>query len=220
MKTKCTLLLLTVGFTAAAWGQGSFRNLDFESARVVTNDPTFGVLDWNLAAPGWNHSNGSDLGIVYYRQEHFGFTGYYMLYDSLSPVYAPGTQLAGRYSLGFSNGHATGNPESPWQENYLGQSGEIASDVRSFRLLAHGSFEVLVGGVSIPMQSLGGNLYGGDISAFAGQTTEFRILNTSRTLHTPVVVDNIAFSPMPVPEPSVVVIFGFGVLAWLTVARR
>ena len=220
MKTKCILLLLALGFARWGFGQGTFTNLGFESARVVVNDPTFGFLDWNLAAPGWSHSSGSDLGIVYYRNEHLGLTGYYMLYDSVSPAFAPGTQLAGRYSLGFSSGYANSGFGAPWQQNYLSQTGSVASDIQSFRLLARGSFDVLMGGAAIPMQSLGGDLYAGDISAFAGTTTEFRIVNTATTIHTPVIVDNITFSPIPVPEPSMFALVGMGAMAWLIVRRR
>jgi hypothetical protein len=76
-----------------------------------------------------------------------------------------------------------------------------------------------VGGVSIPMHSLGGNAYAGDISAFAGTTTEFRIVNTSPVGdQSPVVADNIRFSPVPVPEPSSLIVIGIGIV--LFVSRR
>jgi hypothetical protein len=219
MKRNLALFLLIVGLAGPSFGQGTFANLNFENAIVVVNDPTFGFLDWNLAAPGWGHSSGSDLGIVYYRSEHLGLTGYYMLYNSISPVYAPGTHLAGQYSLGFSSGYAHSGQGAPWQYNYLSQTGGIASNIQSFRLLARGPFEVFVGGVQIPMQSLGGNLYAGNISAFAGTTTDFRIVNTATTIHTPVVVDNITFSTIPVPEPSIGALAGVGLAAWLLVRK-
>lgn len=69
-------------------------------------------------------------------------------------------------------------------------------------MLATGPFQVFVGGVNIPMYSLGNNSYGGDISAFAGLTSEVKIMNTATTLHTPTVVDNVLFSSVAVPEPS------------------
>jgi len=222
MTTKLIILSLIAELALGAAGQGAFTNLDFESAQVVVNEPTFGFLDWNLAAPGWGHSSGSDLGIVYYRQEHVGLTGYYMLYDSLSPAYAPGTQLADRYSLGFSSGYVSSSFGAPWQQNYLSQTGTIQSDAQSIRLLARGSFAIFVGGTEIPMQYLGGNAYAGEISAFAGTTTDVRIVNTSMTIHDPVVLDNIVFSPVAVPEPSTLAlaVLGFLVFAFGFRKRR
>lgn len=213
MKTAFASFVLAVGLVAPAAGQ-SFVNRNFENAVVVSHDPTFGFLDWNLAAPGWSHSSGSDTSTIYYGLEHMGGTQYYMLYDSSSPISAPGTQLAGRYSIGFSSGYAGPNSGTPWTQAYLSQTGAIAGDVQSVRFLARGaSFDVFVGGVQIPVQFLGGNAYAGDISAFAGTISEFKIVNTSLTIHDPVVVDNIVFSTVAVPEPSTVALTSMGVLA-------
>ncbi len=217
MKPILTLFLIAATPALPGFGQGAFLNLDFESARVVVNEPTFGFLDWNLAAPGWSHVG--EGGSIYYGQEHLGLLGYYMLYDSVSPAYAPGTQLAGRYSLGFSSGYA--DPSGGrWEPYYIAQTGPIASDARSFRLLARGSFEVFVGGEPVPMQSLGGSLYAGDISRFAGTTAEFRIVNTATTVHTPLLIDNVDFSPVAIPEPAPWAWLGAGLLARLLRARH
>jgi hypothetical protein len=208
VKTKLILFVLITGFA----GQG-FINLNFELARTTGAEPTFGFINWNLAAPGWRHSTGPDLGSVYYRQEHLGLTGYYMLYDSISPVYAPGTHLAGNYSLGFSSGYSSSGG-TIWQQNFLSQTGAIQSDVQSLRFLARGTFAVFVGGTEIPMQSLGGNAYAGNIAGFAGTTTDFRIVNTSMNFHDPVILDNVVFSTVAVPEPSTVALAVLGFLAF------
>ena len=60
-----------------------------------------------------------------------------------------------------------------------------------------------------------GHSTGADISAFAGTTTEFKIANTSMKLHDPVIVDDIVFSPVPIPEPSHVALTSMGVLVLL-----
>ena len=222
MKTLLTTFIVAAGLAFPAAGQG-FINLNFESAFVVPQDPNFGFLNWNLAAPGWGHSSGADTASVYYRNEHLGLSQYYLLYDSsISPAYAPNTQLAGRYSLGFASGHAhNGTPLGAWTQAFLSQTGQIASDVQSVRFLARGSFAIYVGGVQIPVESLGGNAYAGDISTFAGTTTEFRIVNTSLTVHDPVVMDNIVFSPLGVPEPSTCALVGLGITAaWLACRRK
>ena len=205
MKTTFALLLFTASFVLRVASQG-FANLDFERARVLVNDPAFGALDWNVAAPGWGHSSGSDTSIVYYRAPHVGVSQYYLLVDSLS---FSGSLLAGRYSLAFAGGHLSSvDPDSPWVQAYISQTGVIPGDAQSIRLLATGPFGVFVGGTPIAMQSLGGNAYAGDISAFAGSSAEFRIVNTSPTVQVPVVADDITFSPVAVPEPSTVVLIG------------
>jgi hypothetical protein len=204
MKTKFVLLALALGFILPSAAQ-SFTNLNFENAQVVPTVPMFGFLDWNLAVPGWSHSSGNDTTIVYYGQEHLGGTQYYMLYDSISPVYAPGTQLAGNYSVGFASGYGVPGPgPTPWVQAYLAQTGLIAANVHTIRFLATGSFALFVGGVQIPTISLGGCAYTGDVTAFAGTITEFKIVNTTTQFHDPVIVDNIVFSSAPIPEPSTV----------------
>lgn len=202
LKTSSILCGILAGVTLCASGQG-LVNFNFEQATVVPTVPTYGFLDWNLAVPGWSHSTGGDTSIVYWGSEHLGISQYYLLMDSTSPFYAPGTQLAGNYSLAFASGHlSAADFNSPWVNAYVSQTRSVPFGTQSLRLLATGPFQVFVGGVSIPMYSLGGNSYGGDISAFAGLLSEVKIMNTATTIHTPTVVDNVLFSSIGIPEPS------------------
>ena len=66
-----------------------FTNLDFEDATVVSNDPVFGFLDWNLAAPGWEHSSGSATEIIYYGNIHLGTDQVFFLRDQTSTLFGP-----------------------------------------------------------------------------------------------------------------------------------
>jgi hypothetical protein len=183
-----------------------FTNLDFEQAVVVVNDPNFGFLDWNLAVPGWGHLNNSlDTSIVYYRHPHTGLTPYYLLVDSQS---APNLLLAGNYSLDMANGSLGIPPNTTYTQAFLSQTGAIPGDARSIHLLGTGPIDVFIGGASIPMSLLGGSEYAGDISAYAGTTAELRIVNAALTDHSPVAVDNISFSSIPIPEPSTLVLVG------------
>lgn len=191
---------VVVASVAAGARSAAFVNLDFESATVVSQNPNFGFLEWNLAVPGWQHNSGADLGIVYYGGPHLGQTGWYMLFDSQSPTHAPGTQLAGNYSVGFINGLRINGTQSSFQQNFLSQTGDISADAKSIRLLARGPFNVFVGGNRILMLSLGGNAYGGDISMYGGMTSELKIVNTS-VYNDPLMFDNIEFSPVSIPEP-------------------
>lgn len=222
MKAKLLLLTLTAGLGFGASAQG-FLNMNFERAVVQVNDTTYGSLDWSLAVPGWGHSAGGDTSAVYYRSEHLGLSQYYLLMDSTSPTYAPGTQLAGAYSLAFASGIQNGaDINSPWVNALISQTGTIPVGTHSVQLLAKGPFDVFVGGAGIPMYSLGANLHGGDVSAFAGSTVELKIVNTAPvgSVHNPTIVDNILFSPTTVPEPSSLGLLATGAVLILGWTRR
>jgi hypothetical protein len=212
MKTSSISTLATLCITTVACSQG-FINLDFEQAVVVPTEPTYGFLDWSLAVPGW----GPSMSPLYYGQGHLGVEPLYLLMDSTSPVWAPGTQLAGNYSLAFASGHGGNDPSGPWLNVGIVQSGFVPNSTQSIRLLATGPFEVFLGGVGIPMLSLGGISYGGDVSGFAGTTAQLVIGNSANVNdYTWSIVDNILFSPAPIPEPSKVVLLLFGapLLGW------
>jgi hypothetical protein len=219
MKTIVVFALAVFVFASMAFGQSSFTyNLNFERAVVSQAVPPYVYfLDWNVAAPGWSHSTGGDTHIVYYGNEHLGTSQYYLLMSSTSPYYAPNTQLAGNYSLAFASGYASGGWSSGgWINAFISQTLPIASSARSIQMLATGPFKVFVGGVEIPMISLGGNSYAGNIAGFAGMSAELKIMNTSpeglANIHKPTVVDNIVFSPTIVPEPSSVALVLLGAL--------
>jgi hypothetical protein len=216
MKTPGVLCGIIASVSLCASGQ-VFVNSGFEEATVDTSSL---FQDWNLAAPGWSHSAGSDTSIVYWGSEHLGISQYYLLMDATSPTYAPGTQLAGNYSLAFSSGHLSAfDFSSPWVNAYLSQTLTVPAGTLSLRMLATGPFEVRVGGVVVPMLSLGGNSYGGDISAFTGSLVEVKIINTASTIHTPTVLDNVVFSPIAIPEPSSMAL-GIAGVALLMFKRR
>jgi hypothetical protein len=213
IKVKSLLFTLAASVALAAGAQ-EFVNLNFESATVQTNDPTFGWLDWNLAAPGWNHSSGSATAFIYYGLGHIGIDQIYFLMDSNSLSWMSGTQLAGNYSLAFASGYHTiaGTPIS-WVTAFISQTGSIPASSRSLWMLATGPFQVFLGGTEISMDAQGGNLYAGDISGLAGITTaELKIANAAPIgqVHDYAVVDDILFSPITVPEPSCVALWVFG----------
>jgi hypothetical protein len=93
-----------------------------------------------------------------------------------------------------------------------------------------GTLTVSLGGVTVPYFALstGPNytLYGGDVSAFAGQTVELD-LSLSRAPgadYSNLNVDSIEFSASTIPEPSVLTLSALGtvLLTWrfLRVARH
>jgi hypothetical protein len=75
------------------------------------------------------------------------------------------------------------------------------------------SSEVSFGGHALSLSVLGitpnYDIYGADISAFAGQTGELRFTAPPQTLN---IIDNIQFSDQPVPEPGVLGLSALGAL--------
>lgn len=225
MKTSALMLASVVALATPIPSPG-FTNLNFEAAVVQLNDPAFGWLDWNLAVPGWSHSAGDSTEIVYYGSPHLGMSQWFLLLDTNSfPFGRNSTPLAGDYSLAFVSGFASAAWATNWTSAFISQSGNIPADARSLQLLATGPFDVFVGGTLIPMHSLGGNSYGGDITSFAGTFAELTIRNASPppcpcAIWMPTVVDDISFSPITIPEPTVLAMLAAGFGGMLARRRR
>lgn len=146
--------------------------------------------------------------MLYYRNLHSGTTPAYLLSDSQSPVWNPGS-LEGNYSLYFLNGAVDGQ----WIQTFISQSGLIPADATSIRLLSIGSFQVFINNVEIPLMPLGGDVYGGNVAGFAGTVADLKVVNSSKSFLEPYylgVVDGINFSPEAVPEPSLLALVSCG----------
>ncbi|MGI9242505.1 MAG: PEP-CTERM sorting domain-containing protein [Verrucomicrobiales bacterium] len=197
-----------------------FTNLNFEDATLEINDPTFGFLDWDLAAPGWEHSSGSSTGIIYYENIHLGADQAFLLRDRTSPMDRQ-RALSGNYSLSFVGGFDANDPADPYIDAFIAQTGDVPGDARSVQMLARGPFDVFLAGTQIPMMDLGGGLYGGNIAGFAGGNSELRIVNTTgEDGNEFTIVDDIVFSPMSVPEPNAPILLLLGGLVATCVRRR
>jgi hypothetical protein len=113
----------------------------------------------------------------------------------------------------------------------IAQQGDVPLGTQSLRFLARnteqndllaGPFDLRMDGQSVPLVILASEsrdfLYGGDISAWAGSTSEMRIVIT--TYGVPgytgfAFVDAIEFSPLPIPESTalaLVCLGGLGIL--------
>jgi hypothetical protein len=204
--------------TTSAQGQ-AFTNLVFEAAVVSPSNPISGFLDWNLAAPGWSHSAGSDTGIVYYGAAHVGVTQWFLLVDSRIQ---PGGPLSGNYSMQFASGFESSGLSAPWINAYLSQVGVIPTEARSLTLLANGPLAVSINGVAAPLISLGGSSFAVDIAPYSGAAAEIRFINASRQFFDPVSLDAIEFSASPVPEPATWLLLCMGAFGALMLhqARR
>ncbi len=217
---KWLALIASMAGCIASSPAQSFLNLDFEGANGI--DPNGQFVNWNLAAPGWAHVSGSgDTVFVFHKNLNTDFGAYYYLVDSTSPSLTP---LAGNYSLALFNGNSSPvDPGSSFVKTWIAQQGDIPANALSFTMLATGPFSVTINGVNINMLSLGGNMWAGDISGFAGDSAAIlRIQDESTAQHGMAVFDNMGFSANPVPEPGSLALMasGFGMLTAVAVRRR
>jgi hypothetical protein len=213
-------LFVALWLVSAARG-ASFQNLDFESVilPLVPNDPMYQRVPIANALPFWT-------AYVGLNQETLILNNNYFLDSTGIGLQAPG----GPFIFGPIEGTYTAFLEAGYQllshpliraDSALAQVGDVPADARSFLFKARavGDFEVTFGGQHIDLVQLapGPNytLYGGDVSAFAGMTTELRItaFAGASQLHG-INMDALMFSPQSIPEPATMglLILGAGLL--------
>ena|SRR5437899_5217559 len=189
------------------YSQGTFANLNFENS-IITWDPSQpGEVPIANALPGWTgYLGGQPTVHALYNTVSLG--------DAAISLQGPGSvrpAIEGSYSVILQPSSA-GFPTSA----ALAQTGQIPSWARS--LLYDGGlvFQVSFDGQRMPIIPLSGHgdyfLVGADISGFAGQTGELKFLVAPQQFGVMGYLDNIQFSPEPLPEPSTLCLFGFGAL--------
>jgi hypothetical protein len=101
----------------------------------------------------------------------------------------------------------------------LGQTGVIPLGVKSLRFSASGNVDYLsvtFGGVNLAFLATGTGsnyrTYAGDISALAGMSGELRFTEQAASFEPVVILDDIEFSPVAIPEPGVLAFFALGTL--------
>jgi PEP-CTERM motif len=195
-----------------------YVNLNFEDAGTNAIDPNAMFLAWNVGAPGWQHA-GVASPFIGHNTVGTGGTASYFLVDSSCTSLSP---MMGNYSFALINGHLSPtDPNSQFIMTWIAQSGTIPANAHSFEILATGApFSVTLNGTDIPMTSLGGNLYGGDVSDFAGQSVPLLIQNDSTQPGTILLLDDLQFGPTPVPEPASITLLAAGLGASIKVAGK
>lgn len=191
------------GLRAAA---APFVNLNFEQATVPPGTPP-GVYPAALAFPGWTpRIGGTAVSTVYYNYSGIGEAAlaiYDQGFGGIGPV------LEGTYSAGLVTDFGFGTIAS------LSQFGDVPSDAQSLRLLTP-QFRpppvATLNGIAVPFVRLSPPgtfndpaVYGAAMSTFAGATVELR-LSSGASLGFFGGLDDVRFSPVPIPEPQVLAI--------------
>lgn len=224
MHSALRALLILLGTTQWLVAQGTFRNLDFESATVPVLLPgqSGGFVPFNDAFPDWVGFLGTDNASL---AAHNGLSAGGVLLSILGPNFP--VRLDGNFTAALQAGgrFSDGAPVPA----ALAQIGTIPS--LSLSLVFYSSVsrpEVTFNSQLLPLvflgngMSSGGNAYeilGADVSAYAGQSGELRFTSLPSGGITPLnltYLDNIQFSNQPIPEPGVFGLFALGafLLGW------
>lgn len=214
----CLLALTAAGHAGA---QSSFQNLDFESAAIVPMNPG-GTTDINAgsALPGWTVFYGkTQQASISYNSASVGGANISLL-SSTWRGGAPAGLIHGRYYVLLQEGtcgSAQPGDQQPWETVSIAQTAQVPVSAVSLTFRASvADLTVTLGGTVLSMDAL--NSYQGyddyecDVSQFAGKTAQLEF-----TAGDPIVyLDDISFSPAPVPEPATPWIFlaGGAVLWW------
>ena len=215
-------------FALSAHGQGAFQNLDFESATISTTQSPE-VVNSMDALPNWNVFYGTNGPAA---QMYFNA---FILADGNPPpwVALSGTNglmpasIEGNFSV-YLTGREVGTPgEADAPAGSIGQTGLVPTNAESILFKAQSgsfaaSFTVTLNGQNISYVALETEptytLYGGDISAFAGQTSDLAF--TAGLYGSGWNLDSIEFSDQPVPEPSTFSLGGLALGLMLIIGMR
>jgi hypothetical protein len=184
-----------VTFAISVRSQG-FLNLDFESAYGLPGDPGFHgtPIPVTNALPGWTAYGGPALADIYYVSNSFPGASTAVELESGSLA------LNGTFSVGLYGGGS------------ITQTGPVPENAESLQFEASSALnlEVTLGGQNLSYSALskglGYTVYGANIPGILdGQMEELSFIGGSD-----IVLDNIQFSPMSIPEPGELCLIGVG----------
>ena len=239
MKAKETAILILILAQFGSTGlhaQGAFQNLDFESASVV-NAPPYQptMLPIGQVFPSWTAYYGTTpVTQVYFNGFSLGSALVTLI--SSNTMYVGGNVIQGNYTATLSAGNEVNDqgPTGAFVSAAIAQTSLIPVTARSLRFGASplwpgsvADLSVTFNGQDIPFFPLANYSnyveYGADISAFAGLTGELRFTEQPITRNdATVTLDQITFSNLPVPEPSVFGLSALGALLlnWRVLRRQ
>jgi hypothetical protein len=217
-----TRVILILFVTPLTFAQSTFQNLGFESAQ---NIPVFdpGNHPWTMPAsnalPSWSCYLGTNqVDYADYNDTTLNAAAVSLQSQSSTSPTLPSGFLVGQYCLLLQYGNvykiAVQGPAS------VTQTGQLAANVASINFRGTTSFVVSFNGTVIPLSILssqaGYNVYGGDISQFAGQTGNLSIASYSHFGY----LDAIQFSTQAVPEPDTIALLSLGIGLFCFIPHR
>jgi len=211
----------------SAPAQGTFQDLDFESATVVPVAGRPGDYEFAQAFPGWTgYIGGVQEGLILYNNLTLSDAGLSIIDTAYRPVLgnqSPGGLIQGNYTAVLMSGAAGVNQSA---DATLAQTGLVPLGANSLLFKAHfdpynssGSFGVTLGGQTLSLTPLqaGTNytLYGADIRGWQGKTAalDFTVFAYPQQINADYLfLDSIQFSDQVLPEPGVLSLSVLGAL--------
>lgn len=210
-----------------AYAQTNFQNLNFEAANVpdLPPDSIGEVVTASQALPGWLAIVGANTDPSINHNFMFHGTAGISIFGPQSPMSAP----EGNYYILLQAGHEPMAPPGVLANASIAQVGTVPSFAQSIQFISSPiliGVDVSFGGMSLPLSLIsmeaGRAQWGADLTAFAGQTGELRFtaLGTPDLPFGTFSLDDIQFSPLPVPEPSTWALLALGAALILITRRR
>ena len=197
----------SISFGAPCFAQGTFQNLDFESA-IIPNGTQPGLVLVSNALPGWSVYYGiSQMTQIYYNNLSLG-SSRVNLVSSNDP--SGESAIEGNFGVIMQGGTTAASVS-------IRQTGLVPDTAESimFKANLRGPVSLSLGGQNIQFTVIGSGpnytLYGGNIPpSLAGQIAELEFFAPHDSLpDTGWNLDSIMFSPSLIPEPGVLTIFTF-----------
>ena len=216
------IMAITAGIfvPVVLYAQTPFQNLDFEQATIIpiVGSPYYPYqVETADALLGWTtYQAGNIVTSIGYNTLAVGaaLVSIHDTSDTYSSMY--GGVIDGNFTVLLQ-------PSFPGagMSAAIGQTDVVPVNAQSVRFYANGPISVSFAGlpISLSVLGMGSNytIYGGNISAFAGQSGELRFTaNAISPSGWGTALDDISFSRLPVPEPSVVGLLTLGslLLGW------
>jgi hypothetical protein len=204
--------IILMGLLQTCGGQG-FVNLDFEDANVSGYSPGFSAIPVVNAFPGWRASYSDpnigtvEVSNVWYDAISLG--GAVISINDTNSGFGIFEPIDCNYSAFLFGGKGIfGN----FTSSTLSQTGLVPIGTKSLTFSVQYGLNATPLIVSVNGQPINSTTY--DISAFAGQTVTLSFTESAPAGDPPslAILDDIAFIPGPVPEPSTVSLIAIGIL--------